>query len=571
MRVVHRDPEKGYVDSLLWAPKKHIPVDSVKAALTFSIMDKRQMRMLTLFDETENHLLIPREFWDTSKLSFEVVDCLPRQFPSTRVRSRITLDFKSPGETIQRDAVRAMEEAYGGILQLACGKGKTVCALELIAREGVPALIIVDNTQLLHQWQLAIAQFLNVPGGVGLIQGQVFDWQKDIVLATYTTIANLADSFPEEARLHFGLIIWDEAHHMAAPTWARGADLFPGKRIGLTATPERADGMHVVYDFHLGKVLFKDLTQELKPQIFFKWTSLEVDASDPKIKELVCDVNGELHTSMLSSYFGQWMPRLTLILDEIQQAAAEGRKILVLSYSIGELVNLLALWNGESHLYSDIPVPTPQDVGETLPPAELDERTQRKIIVKLKELREMLNDPQTDPKAIKGVRMHIQDLDTRLKQHEVWKKTQSELERRQREYVKNLLSTSGAGSAGLMIGAIKAPQRSKMLKEKQVTFAIMKYGREGLDEPSLDTVFILEPMSQKNTLQQIMGRVLRLKAGKKQPIVVFFEDNIGPMIGMCQNLRRHLNSWPLEEGGPFSYELVGHPRKGRGRFSWASG
>lgn len=571
MRIVRRDPEKGYLDQALWVPKKHVSVDSVKAALTFSTMDARQMRFLTLWRETEHHLVIPREYWPLANLPFEVVDARQMNFPRTQVKSKITLDFKSPNETTQRDAVQAMQDSRGGILQLACGKGKTVCALELIAREQVPALIVVDNTHLIEQWQKSIAMFLDIPSGLGVIQGGKLDWKKDVVLTTYQTLAARAEEFPEDARRHFGLVIWDEAHHMAAPTWLVSADLFTGKRIGLTATPTREDGMHVVYDFHLGPVLYKDLTQELKPEIFFMWTGLEIDVTDPKVKEKVCDVNGELHTSMLNSYFGQWRARMDMILKEVTSAAAQGRKILVLSYSIAELVNMLAIWNGEASLYSDVPTPTPADVGETLDPYPLDERTILRLQKKRGELFDALNGkgkPLT-PQERKGIQLHVDDINTRLKKHEVHEKIEKELAKRQERYVKELLEKhGGASTAGLMIGDIKPKERARMLAEKQVTFAIMKYGREGLDEPSLDTVFVCEPMSQKNALQQLMGRVLRKRSGKKQPIVVFFEDNIGPIIGMCQNLRRHLNSWPVEEGGPFSYELVGHPRKGKGQRTW---
>lgn len=569
MRVVRRDPDTGYVDTMFWVPKKYIPVDATKAALTFTTMTERVQRFLTLWQETDHHLLIPREFWDPDKQSFPIVDCRPTQYPKTQVKSRITLDLKSNfKETTQRDAVRAMQEARGGILQLACGKGKTVCALELVAREGVPALIIVDNTQLVEQWSKEIARHLDVPGGVGFVYGGKADWEKDIVIATYHTVSNLADELPEHIRRRFGLVIWDEAHHMAAPTWMKAADLFPCKRIGLTATPERIDGMHVVYDFHLGAVLYKDLIQELKPQIFFQWTGLEVDVTDPKVKEQVCDVNGELHTSMLNSYFGQWRTRLDFILNEVKLAAQAGRKILVLSYSVAELVNMYAIWNNDPGLYTAIPDPTPQDVGETLQPQQLDERTMRRLHKKLGELNALLGSPTFPIDQRRGAQMHKDDILGRLKQHEVWKKIENEREKRQRNYVKDRLEMHANGSAGLMIGKIKPKERARMLAEKQVTFAIMKYGREGLDEQSLDTVFVCEPMSQKNALQQLMGRVLRIKVGKKQPMVMFFEDNIGPMIGMCTNLRRHLNSWPLEEGGPFEYTLVGHPRKGRGRPTW---
>jgi superfamily II DNA or RNA helicase len=100
-------------------------------------------------------------------------------------------------------------------------------------------------------------------------------------------------------------------------------------------------------------------------------------------------------------------------------------------------------------------------------------------------------------------------------------------------------------------------------------FAVSKYGREGLDSPDLDTIITCEPMSSHNSLQQFMGRVLRKKEGKHRPVIVFLEDDIGPMMGMCNTLRRHLREWAVDEGGPYHYENIGHPtsfrRKGQ---SW---
>lgn len=564
MRVTVMNPELGYLRESLFVPKKYIAVDATKAALSFSTMNAREVRMLTLWQDTPDHLVLPREFWSPGALAFPVVDCRFTDFPTTRVRSNITLDLKEPTKTTQRDAVAAMRASRGGILQLACGKGKTVCALELIAQEGVPALIVVDNSHLMEQWQKEIAKFLDIPDGLGLIKGDKLEWQKDVVLTTYQTLSKRYDELPEEIRRHFGLIIWDEAHHMAAPTWLRTADMFVGKRIGLTATPTRADGMHVVYDFHLGPIVYSDLRQELVPEIFFMWTGLEVDITDKAVKEKVCDVNGELHISMLNSYFGQWRRRLDLILKEVRAAAAQGRKILVLSYSVAELVNMFGIWNNETDLYSDIPEVTPADVGETESPVPLDLRTELRLKKKMGALIGLKKN--TPPAQLPVLQFEIDQIELRLKRAEVWKKVELEGEKKRRAYIREVLKKPS--TAGLMIGAIKAKERAKMLEERQVTFAIMKYGREGLDESSLDTVFVCEPLSQEGGLQQLMGRVLRIHKAKKTPIVVFFEDDVGPMIGMCSKLRKYLNHWPTEQNGPLAYTLVGHPRKGKGIATW---
>jgi superfamily II DNA or RNA helicase len=578
MKVLRRDPDKGYIDSLLWVPKKHINVEGTKKALTFTFLEQQNISILSLWKETEHHLLLPREFWDPKELEFPVVDARPSSFPSVKIPSNITLDFLTPSETTQRDALTALLKARGGILQLACGKGKTVVALELASRLGTPTLVIVDNTHLLGQWREAILgngkdrkPLLGLkPEEVGLIQGDVFDWKKPIVLATYQTLANKAESLPEEVRRWFGLIIWDEGHHIAAPTFARSADLFYGYRLALTATPTREDGLHIVYDFHIGKVIFKDLRQELRPRIYFLWTGLELDLEDEKTRLSACDKNGELHLSKLSTHFGQWEERLQFILTETKKAIDADRKVLVLSNSVDELINLLSMWTAYTHKYTEVSMPTEKDVGENVPPVSLDPKQVKKIMRMLPAIRTQLKDPGLNSVKRQNLLIRQAELSHALHMNDVAKKVETELNKRRRAYLKDLLVHVGPSDAGLMIHRVKPKERAEMLRTKQVVFAVAKYGREGLDEQALDTVLVCEPYSSRNTLQQVMGRVLRKKTGKKTPVVIFLEDNIGPIIGMCQKLRKHLREWPIEENGPYDYEMVGHPTRKKKGSTWTT-
>lgn len=563
-----KDPNKGYLGAWLAVPKQHINVEGVKSALTFVFVQAEEVTTLSLWREEPDHLLVPREFWDVRELNFPVVDTRPTKYTRVHMGSRITLDAITPTESTQRNAMAALLAARGGVLQLACGKGKSVVALELAARMQVPTLIVVDNTQLLEQWRKLILGSDGKPGllnlkeqDVGLIQGQTFDWKKPIVLATYHTLAARAHVFPQEVREWFGLTVWDEAHHIAAPTFCKTADLFYGYRLGLTATPTRTDGLHVIYNLHLGGVIHKDLVQELRPRICFLWTGLQPDMTDPTVASLAQDKNGEVHQGKLASFFGQWRPRLDLIINETRKAVTAGRKVLVLSNSIDELANLLALWTGHSQLLTDIPQATNADVNEKADPVELSSKELRKLLKQQKLLIVALKDPKLDPFKRNNLQQLLQRTMDQLEGMRVFKKVEAENRRRHRDYIRELCALPS--NAGLMIRAVPAAERSGMLRAKDVVFAVSKYGREGLDEQSLDTVLICEPMSSRNGLQQIMGRVLRKKAGKKEPYVIFLEDDIGIFISMCFKLRKHLRDWPLDEGGPYEYELIGHPRTKR--------
>lgn len=561
-------PDRGYLDTNLHVPKHLFNVEGVKRALTFTYLEgkDRTPTDLPLYKETSTHLVVPREFWPHVKLGFDIVDCRPQSYKKSPVRSRIQLDHKRldngtlipTGDHVQQEALNALLNARGGILQLACGKGKTVIFLEAIARLKVPALIVVDNTQLLEQWRRSIETFLEVPGGVGLIQAQTFDWKKWVVLATYQTLAARAAEMPEEVRRWFGVVGWDEAHHVNAPTFSRSADLFYGRRYGLTATPERDDGLHVIHQFHFGNTFYRDLKQELRPRIYFAWTGFELDLNDHKVIQATHSINGELHLSKLASYFGTWRARLDYIMNELRKALAEERKILVLSNSVDELVNLFSLWNGNTELYTDLNVSL-EEIGEENAPftpiyLEPDER--RYVEQQVKTLEAQIPDATAKQKT--DIDTLLLTLRRTLNQHELGKKLQKVLRKKQREYITKILNPNS--DAGLMIYKVDPARRMKMLAEKRVIFSIMKYGKEGLDDKALDTVLLCELMGSKGMLQQVMGRILRFKERKKTPVMIALVDNIRPILGMSKKMQRHLKRWPIEDGGPYEYELLNYPK-----------
>lgn len=563
MKLMRRDPDRGYLDTGLWVPKALVNVQGVKNTLTFELFDQEEVRYLELFEETEHHLIVPRALWDlTAFPNIQWVDLRPTHYRRTGIKSRVLLDHKPrngvltpTGKTTQRDAIRALLGVRGGTLQLKCGAGKTPVALHLAALMQVPTLVAVDNTHLIHQWQEAIGQFLEVPGGVGLIQGSTKEWRHGIVIATYHTLANWADTMPEEIRRWFGLFIAEEGHHANAPTFSRAAPLFYGYRLSLTATPERSDGSHVICLYHVGPVVFKDIRQETPPAIYFRWTGLRLDDKDIRVLAAVNDKSGELHLGKLAGYLGGWRTRLAFILREFRNAVQEGRKVLVLSNSVNEVANLMALWEDENaQLFTDIPYPLPKDIGEALEPLELNPKKQARHEELIRSIQANLRGNQNLPQIKRqNYQAKIDSLKEELERYRVFRALENEYGRRQRTYIKDIVARSR--QAGLFTYGVPAAERMRMLRGRKIIFAIMKYGKEGLDDAGLDTVYMCEPVSDKNTIQQIMGRPRDKQNGK----LVIFEDDIGPLIGQCNKLRKHFREWAVDEGGPFRYTLEGHP------------
>jgi superfamily II DNA or RNA helicase len=571
MQIIQRLPDRAYLDTWLWVPKAFCNVVGVQNSLTFLVNtndEAEKVRELRLWRETSTHLLVPRSLWRTSELPFPVVDCRPQEYVEVDFRSKIKLDHQRAndgtliptGFDLQQRALEALIEHPGGILQLACGKGKTVIFLALAAALRVPTLVVIDNTTLLHQWQREVGMLLDVPGGVGLIQGPVFDWKKGLVLTTYHTIAARADELPEEVRRWFGLIGWDEGHHISAPTFAKSADLFYGKRVALTATPVRVDGTHVVYEFHVGPVIFKDLTTKVKPRIYFKWTGVGVDLMNPTAK--IRDKNNEIHLSMLYGHLGSLPAKLDMIVNDIQMSMAHQRKqILVLSNSVATVMNVATrlIRGAQAPLYTDIPTPTPAEVGETVEPIELSKKERKKLESNIEVVKEQLELTTLNPLKRNNYQCQLVEMEAILRRSDCFRKIESMYRSRQLAFIRDLQKSFG--DIGVMIGDIDAKDRIHYARNSRVILAIMKYGKEGLDAPRIDTVLVLDPFSQRNGMQQLMGRCIdRGGVAKFEPVVVVYEDNIPPIISMCKKLRQHLSEWSHEDGGPFSYQLVGHPK-----------
>lgn len=556
MRIVKLHPKKGYLGSSLWLPKTEVNTQAIKLALTFTpeTRGKDETAPRELWKETKDHLGVPREFWSPSDLPYPVLDIRPQQYKRVDIQSHIQLDFLDPTKTTQRDALSALLGSRGGVLQLACGLGKTVISLELIARLQVPALIILENSQLMEQWKGEIAKHLILPDALGQMGGGVFEWDRSLVLATYRTLSNRARVLPEALRRHFGVIIWDEGHHIAATTYSLTADLFYGRRYALTATPERADGMHVLHQVHIGPVIHKNLTQAKRPSVEFYWTGVTPDLDDVSVRDQIQSVTGDTHLMMLASYLAKDKGRIELVVNMLREWQKENRRILVLSYSVAELVNMFCAWSGINSLYSDVNV---DDVKPVVEPIELAPERVEEFESKVTRLETLLAQGINAVKA-SNYQFELDHYKRALASHQSFLQLKKELEKRHRNYIKQVTAKP---TAGLLIGKVDPVVRQQMLKTFPVVFAIMKYGVEGLDERSLDTVLALESPSQEGNLRQMMGRALREKAGKQEPLIRFLEDNVDISKGIAANVRRLLRQWPMDQGGPLEYKLLNYPKK----------
>lgn len=218
---------------------------------------------------------------------------------------------------------------FGTILEAGCGKGKTVMALELARRFKTSTCVLVHKAFLMDQWEERINQFL--PGiTVGKWQQDRADSGEDfdIVLAMVQSLTGSRE-YPQEIYDSFGFVITDEVHRFAAPVWQSAIVKFRAKyRLGLTATPERRDGMQAVFLKHIGGIGHTIKGHASTPSVYKIETSAEYS---PASYTLHWKVYGDVNTSKLITILANDKSRSQIISNYAVRAVSTGRKVLILS------------------------------------------------------------------------------------------------------------------------------------------------------------------------------------------------------------------------------------------------
>ncbi len=140
----------------------------------------------------------------------------------------------------QEEAVRAWQVGrWRGIVVLPTGAGKSFVAERCMALAGRSTLVVVPTIDLMSQWIGNLHAAFGVE--IGALGGGVHD-VRDITVSTYDSAWMHVDKYGHR----FGMVVFDEVHHLPAPAFMRAAEgLIAPLRLGLTATLERPDGRHV--------------------------------------------------------------------------------------------------------------------------------------------------------------------------------------------------------------------------------------------------------------------------------------------------------------------------------------
>ena len=134
-----------------------------------------------------------------------------------------------------------------GVVVLPCGAGKTIVGAAAMALAKATTLILVTNTVAARQWrdELLKRTTLN-EDEIGEYSGSKKEI-RPVTIATYQVMTKKKNGVYAHLDLFdthdWGLIIYDEVHLLPAPIFRFTADIQSRRRLGLTATLVREDGM----------------------------------------------------------------------------------------------------------------------------------------------------------------------------------------------------------------------------------------------------------------------------------------------------------------------------------------
>ena len=274
---------------------------------------------------------------------------VPRKWAEARIKQEIIVNFESFHCTSERlsfqgrlyndmqkaaaDAcVTNLRESGCGVLSMATGMGKTVVALYACCELKVKTLVVVHRQCLMSQWAERVKQFIPEVR-VGKIQQGTIDVEDcDIIVGMLQSIS--MRNYDIDIFSDIGMVIFDEVHAVPTSVFSRVfIKLCVPYMLGLSATPERRDGLSRVIHWFLGPTIFEKILEGRNEIV------VRVVNYFPKIT-----VTKYSNMAVIINKLCNMVSRNEIIVKTIRNLVYEGHRVIVLSdrrLHCEELANML--------------------------------------------------------------------------------------------------------------------------------------------------------------------------------------------------------------------------------------
>ena len=244
---------RGY--ALIKENYSHAQLNEVRRDLTVKPFVNKQFSApanpFSVFLESKKKLYLPR-YYGIKRFGMPTNNKLE----GADIKLKFASDLRPNQIPVLQKFLEAAHSLGGGIICVPCGFGKTVLGLKILVELGKQTIIIVHKEFLMSQWVERIEQFIP-DAKIGKIQGKVIKVEGyDIVIAMLQSVS--MRDYPEGTFDDFGFVIYDECHHLGAEIFSRSLIKVGCQyTLGLSATPDRSDGLTKVFKWFLGDIVFQ--------------------------------------------------------------------------------------------------------------------------------------------------------------------------------------------------------------------------------------------------------------------------------------------------------------------------
>ncbi len=294
--------------------------------------------------------------------------------------------------SFQREAVDRWERnGKFGTVVMPTGAGKTYVGLEAIFRTSKSTLVCVVTEELAKQWSELIREKLSYEPGIFTGRKKVI---RPITVGIYNSVAKHVDGLFDR----FALIIFDEVHHVPAATFKEIAFKAKAKyRLGLSATPERADGNHHLIFLTSGEVVYRVNYEQLLSMGFLApirhhliYVELTPEERKRMSREIAASRTEEERRLVEKKYALKARAKVDKVLELLRNL--RGRKILIFTEYVDQAEEIYRRAREEGYRVELL-------IGRTTNRAEIFDRFRRgdvDIIVTTRVLDEGIDVPDAD-------------------------------------------------------------------------------------------------------------------------------------------------------------------------------
>ena len=315
-----------------------LQIQKLRSDLTMSpkVLDKFQKMAphFPIYYESKTRFYVPRH-WGQQKFGEPEATIISEGLPFS---DAITFRTTFPPHDFQKEIMTTfLEKGSNGLICVPCGYGKTFMALNLAVQLKRRFLIIVDKEFLMNQWKAEIENFIE-GARVGILQAQTVQTDADKYDVTICMIQTICRrEFPDGFFDQYGFTIFDECHHLGASYFSKALLKIQTKwMLGLSATPDREDGLTCVFEYYLGEAVYKKTQRAPDKEAVVK--AIWFRSEDPAYAEIPTNWRGEPVTAKLLNQVADFEARNQLILQNILEYAKDPQRfILILSDRISQL------------------------------------------------------------------------------------------------------------------------------------------------------------------------------------------------------------------------------------------